>query len=232
MRSNPGAKRLLAMPLAVVVVALTALLVAGAAARTPVTGPWAGTWTTNLGTLTLDQDGSRIIGSYTHDRGRVVGRATGRTVTGTWSEYPTHETPGDAGTFRWTLDPSGKSFQGHWRHAFSNTWSGTWGGTLAFRPAAGVSWTGQWSSDWGTMTLRQNGSHVTGTYTFYGGRIDGTAIGRTLTGTWGKAPTYVGPPDAGPIVLQLAPSGLSFAGKWGYEGQTLDGSLTGTRLET
>ena len=132
MRFNPGAKWLLAVPLAVAVVALTALLVAGAAAKTPVLGPWAG----------------------------------------------------------------------------------------------------QWSSDWGTMTLSQKGTHVTGRYTFYGGRIDGTAIGRTLTGTWSKAPTYVGPPDAGPIVLQLSPSGLSFTGKWGFEGQRRHGTLTGARLET
>ena len=43
---------------------------------------------------------------------------------------------------------------------------------------------GTYASTWGAMTLRQDGAHVTGTYAYHGGRIDGTLDGDTLRFTW------------------------------------------------
>jgi hypothetical protein len=82
------------------------------------------------------------------------------------------------------------------------------------------------------MTLVQKGSHVTGTYFHDDGKLEGTAIGLTFSGRWSEEPTYAGPGDAGPVVLQMDPSGLQFKGKWAYEGQTPNRSWSGIRAET
>jgi hypothetical protein len=93
-------------------------------------------------------------------------------------------------------------------------------------------WDGKWSTNWGTMTLTQKGTHVTGTYAHDHGKIDGTAIGLALAGRWSEEPSYKGPADAGPVLLQMAPSGLSFTGKWAYQGHTPSRSWRGVRAET
>jgi len=205
-----------------------ALFVTGAGAQARVAATWGGNWKTNWGTLTIVQSGSRLTGSYTHDKGKLVATVSGLTATGTWSESPTYKGPKDAGAFVLTLAADGKSFAGHWRYTSSKAWSGTWHGTLV--PVAAVGWTGQWSSNWGVMTVTQSGSAVTGSYTHDSGKIQGTVSGLTLTGTWSESPTYAGPTDAGPFVLTLSPDGLSFSGKWAYEGQTPDSNWTGSRL--
>jgi cell wall-associated NlpC family hydrolase len=76
-------------------------------------------------------------------------------------------------------------------------------------------WTGIWSSNWGTMTLTQSGSSVTGTYTHDQGKIKGTLNGDVVTGTWSEAPTRKGPMDAGDFEFTLQ-GGKSFTGKWRY----------------
>jgi hypothetical protein len=98
-------------------------------------------------------------------------------------------------------------------------------------PARGP-WDGTWSTSKGAMTLVQKGSRVTGTYFHDDGKIEGTAIGLTFSGRWSEEPTYAGPGDAGPVVLQIDLSGLQFKGKWAYEGQTPSRSWTGIRAET
>ena len=104
--------------------------------------------------------------------------------------------------------------------------------TAAGRTPASATWNGTWSTNWGAMTLVQRGSRVTGSYTHDHGKIEGTAIGSTLAGRWSEEPTYAGPGDAGPVVLQIDLSGLQFKGKWAYEGQTPNRSWSGIRAET
>jgi hypothetical protein len=221
--------------LAVLVVASLAagaLLSAGStAAQSTATRPWQGTWKTSWGTLTLVQNGTRITGSYTHDGGKVVGRVVGRTVTGTWTEAPTYKGPKDAGSFTWTLAPSGRSFAGHWRYASSRTWSSAWTGTLVATPTQ-VSWTGEWSSNWGVVKMTQTGARVTGTYPHDSGKIVATVSGVKLTGTWSEAPTYAGPRDAGPFVFTMSADGMSFTGLWAYAGQTPSSGWSGSRIST
>lgn len=43
---------------------------------------------------------------------------------------------------------------------------------------------GSYTSNWGAVTLRQNGNHVSGTYVYQDGRIDGTIEGNMLRYTW------------------------------------------------
>ena len=51
-------------------------------------------------------------------------------------------------------------------------------------PAASIDVSGTYASTWGAMTLQQDGTHVTGTYAYHDGRIDGTVDGNTLQFSW------------------------------------------------
>ena len=91
-------------------------------------------------------------------------------------------------------------------------------------------WTGEWDSDFGAMSLSQSGTAVTGFYTHDQGKFTGTVKGRKLTGRWSEAPTYSGANyDAGPAILTISADGKSFSGDWGYDGQG-GGHWNGTRL--
>lgn len=81
---------------------------------------------------------------------------------------------------------------------------------------SGISFNGAWNTDYGTLTLVQDGENVTGEYSHDGGTIKGTVIGNVLKGTWSEAPTHRPPDDAGEIEFQLDPQGTSFTGKWRY----------------
>lgn len=83
------------------------------------------------------------------------------------------------------------------------------------------SWSGKWSSNFGTMTLKQTGGAVTGSYTHDKGKITGQVAGNLLKGRWSEAPTYSGPDDAGPFEFKLTAGGKSFDGRWNYEGRGL-----------
>ncbi|MBT8439007.1 MAG: hypothetical protein KJO91_04710 [Gammaproteobacteria bacterium] len=76
-----------------------------------------------------------------------------------------------------------------------------------------VSFTGRWKTNWGIMTLNNNGS---GNYTHDKGKITGSVNGRTLKGTWSEAPSYSPPNDAGDVEFTLSEDGDSFSGKWRY----------------
>lgn len=78
------------------------------------------------------------------------------------------------------------------------------------------SWEGEWDTNWGKMTLKQNGNKVTGTYIHDEGRITGTVFGDKLIGTWSETPAYAPPNDAGDIEFNMSADGKSFTGKWRY----------------
>jgi hypothetical protein len=90
-------------------------------------------------------------------------------------------------------------------------------------------WTGEWDSNFGAMSLSQSGTAVTGYYEWQGGKFTGTVNGKTLTGRWSEAPTYSAPDDAGPAILTISADGKSFSGDWGYDGHG-GGHWSGTRL--
>ena len=89
---------------------------------------FAGTFTSNFGTLTLEPpDASGAVrGSYTHKGGRIDAKLDdhGLTLKGRWSE-PDHAKDG---TFELTLDETGNTFSGSWKYAASSAWDGQWTG--------------------------------------------------------------------------------------------------------
>jgi hypothetical protein len=93
---------------------------------------WAGTWSTDWGTMTLRQSGASVTGNYTHDSGHITGTASGLTLTGRWDEAPTRKGPNDAGSIRWTMKPDLRTFSGTW--TYDGGGGGSWVGTRTSAP--------------------------------------------------------------------------------------------------
>jgi len=90
--------------------------------------------------------------------------------------------------------------------------------------------TGVWDTDFGDLTLTQNGNKLKGNYSYQGGRVDGTIIAvNTATGTWSEAPTYQPPHDAGDFIFTIQPGCKTIKGQWRYGSCDWDGDIMGTR---
>jgi MscS family membrane protein len=72
-------------------------------------------------------------------------------------------------------------------------------------------WSGYWATTWhdggARLQLDQQGDKVTGTYPLYGGRIEGTAKGPQLEGTWSEGS------HSGSLIFVMGRDGNSFAGR-------------------
>lgn len=89
---------------------------------------------------------------------------------------------------------------------------------------AAPSWTGDWNTTWGKMTLKQNDNIVVGTYPFKDGRIDAQVIGNKIIGNWYQSN------GSGQIEFEMDSNGIKFQGKWKYSDKNSWNSWTGTRL--
>jgi hypothetical protein len=96
--------------------------------------------------------------------------------------------------------------------------------TLISEEPGGI-WTGVWEctfavSGYGghdiTVVLNQDGNHVTGSYDWEDGLIEGDIEGNVLTGMWSEGPSYQPPNDAGEIEFTISQDGKSFTGLWKY----------------
>jgi len=89
-------------------------------------GTFAGVWNTTFGEMRLQQDGARVIGTYTSGGGEIQGVVSGNTLTFRW--YERERGSGGPGVF--TLSDDGESFTGQWAYDGSesestSTWTGT-----------------------------------------------------------------------------------------------------------
>jgi len=207
-----------------------------------------GKWDTDWGGMNLLQVGNTLTGTYDYEGGKIQGTIDGNTATGTWSEAPSYQPPLNAGDFIFILSADGKIISGKWRFG-SCDWDGDIRGTRGEQPAPPIpptptptptpitptgDWSGTWSSNWGQMTLSQNGNQVTGSYTHDNGKISATVSGNTLLGTWSEAPSYTPPNDAGDMVFTMSADGQSFTGDWKYgsTGNWQKNGWQGTRMST
>jgi hypothetical protein len=195
-----------------------------------------GNWDTEWGNMTLTQNGTSLTGTYDYEGGRINGTVDGNTATGTWSESPSYQPPLDAGDFTFTLSSDCKAFTGDWRYG-SCDWDGDLRGARAQQPiplpvTPTGGWSGDWSTNWGDMTLTQSGSTVTGTYSHDTGHISATVSGNYLQGTWSEYPSYAPPNDAGDIEFTLSADGKSFSGHWRYDSSGEWRGWTGTKTST
>ncbi len=90
--------------------------------------------------------------------------------------------------------------------------------------ATTYSWAGTWKTNWGDMTLTQNGSSVSGSYNWNGGKISGTVSGNVLSGTWTQTN------GKGKFRFVMSSDGKAFTGTYGYnDAEPKSGSWDGTR---
>jgi len=87
-------------------------------------------------------------------------------------------------------------------------------------PMAVANWTGTWQCGSTKVYLTQSGNMVTGWTDYQNGKLEGTATGNTLNGTWSMSPSLTGR-----IQLIMLADGKSFAGTYGA-GSAISGSGT------
>lgn len=97
----------------------------------PALSEWGGGWSTDFGTLTLQQQGDQVSGAYAYTnagvqvQGRILGAVTGNRLDFAWEE-----SPGGAGSGHgsFTMSADGASFTGTWGQGNSTTGGGNWNG--------------------------------------------------------------------------------------------------------
>jgi hypothetical protein len=90
---------------------------------------------------------------------------------------------------------------------------------------AGSSFAGTWDTDWGSLTLRQDGTNVIGEYSGqFTGTIEGTVVDGSLKYTWKQTNG-----EQGSGVFRLADDGNSIRGTWGTKDSADGGEWTGRR---
>lgn len=75
-----------------------------------------------------------------------------------------------------------------------------------------------------TLTLRQEGKRVTGSYDLYNGTLKGAVLDDTLVATWQQAGNRRG----GSARLHLSADGQTLQGAWAYDPSVYSSGLTGT----
>ncbi len=64
--------------------------------------------------------GKDVVGTYGKNIGVIKGTLSndGKTIKGTWANFPTYSSPNDAGKFEITISTDGKSFTGKWKYGY------------------------------------------------------------------------------------------------------------------
>jgi hypothetical protein len=196
---------------------LTLLLTAVFGFAQPVTG----IFKTDFNELTISGNGSEITGTYKHQNGRIEGTLNGRTITGRWYQSNGH------GRFVFEFHADYSGFTGKWNYNEAEPnrqWNGTRIGGGPPPSAPDETSLGVYNSDFNELTLRRNGSQVTGTYKHRNGRVEGTLSGQTLTGMWyqdnGK----------GRLTFEFNADFSAFTGKWNYNDAEPTRQWNGTRI--
>lgn len=85
---------------------------------------------------------------------------------------------------------------------------------------SGVSYAGTWDSTWGKMVLRQDGKHVSGSFTGYReGGLTGDLDGDVWHFIWDQRV----PRSHGRGFMQISPDGQHVEGRWGYLKDDIEG---------
>ena len=164
---------------------------------------WSGEWLTDLGVLTLKQDGDRIEGEYGPNQS-LTGTVDGAKATVEW------RVGRNAGTGAFEMADGAMAFTGAWNHgngAFGGTWRG-WKRDPKAAKGKPADFSGVWRSSLGIMVLEQKGDKLTGTYGCEGwSTVEGTVKGRTCEFTWKRIRW------SGPAWIEMTPDGKAFFGR-------------------
>ncbi len=181
------------------------------------------------------------------------GTVNGNQLSGRWQNNFPDSYPHHGGPFAFSLDSSGRSFQGNCKGDYEYTWDSPVTGVRTdsgsvippyippnpnqtpYIPPnpnpvpSGCNFTGTWDTDFGDLHLTQTGNVLTGSYNWKDGRIVGTVSGNSATGTWSQSPSFQPPDDAGDFTFTLSSGCQSFSGQWRYGSCGWEGTIRGTR---
>ena len=90
-----------------------------------VVGYWSGDW----GNLVFREQGDKLVASYNHDEGTIVGQIVGDKLVGWWCEAPARTADADAGEveMRFITNADGtRSIDGRWRYGTQGEWKEDW----------------------------------------------------------------------------------------------------------
>ena len=205
----------------------------------PEPASFAGTWETTSNsapfTLTLQQVGNTVIGTYTPANGTIEGTITGQTLRFKWIS------DGGKGTGRFVIDEDEMAFRGSYSNGEDpDTADVTWNGTRKLGGGGGktvVSFAGVWDIKPGgpaagaagafDMTLSQTGARVTGSFFIARGKIrgqiEGDVIGNILVYRMVVGSQRIN----GQFVMDQG--GKSFTGTLNREGTNDNKPLTGIK---
>ncbi|MGE5404555.1 MAG: copper amine oxidase N-terminal domain-containing protein [Candidatus Saccharibacteria bacterium] len=84
---------------------------------------WTGTWDAGpiFGTMTLVQTGTSVAGTYTQNKGQILGSVSGSQLTATWLKAPSYKPPNDSGLVMMVMSVDGKTATGVWSYGVSDT---------------------------------------------------------------------------------------------------------------
>jgi hypothetical protein len=82
-----------------------------------------GTFSTEWGDMVLQQNGSRVTGTYTHGSGTIEGTLNGKVLTGTWKQ-----TGNKNGKFRFEFNDDFSAFKGKWNYGDAEPTRDGWTG--------------------------------------------------------------------------------------------------------
>ncbi len=94
-------------------------------AAADVVGYWSGDW----GNLVFREQGDKLVASYNHDAGTIVGELVGDKLVGWWCEAPSRGPDQDAGEveMRFITNADGtRAIDGRWRYGTQGEWKEDW----------------------------------------------------------------------------------------------------------
>lgn len=194
---------------------------------------WTGAWDTSYGELRLVQVSDNVYGDYNDGNGTIEGKLdkNNRILTGYFYNAKAKK-EGDFTFIRW----NGNSFKGSWNW-YNSTEKAEWNGTKSSSAFPSLKyygkfnepvWTGGWDTNFGPITLRQNGSSVTGDYTNADGWIRASyhPPTRTLSGIFFNRRAN----KKGQFEFFLEKNDKYFSGKWSWLNNESGGKWNGKRV--
>lgn len=188
-----------------------------------------GNWRSTFGLIQLEKKGNLVKGKYndTDGSGFLEGRISrdGKILIGRWNE-------GDiGGSFIFQMQHGHNSFTGRWKRNDA----GKWGKWMAVREAENVqtvqkepeAFTGRWETNFGSLTLKFDGSLLTGEYRgrINRGRLQGTLDSKTgrFNATW-RDNKY-----RGTVEFSMLKGNQAISGEWRYSDNEYGGKWYGIR---
>lgn len=169
---------------------------------------------TNYGIMILTFDGSDVSGSYSYEGGQISGMLEGNTMPCTWSQN------NGSGNCIASFSNNFKHIDLKWNYAGETDWKGDWGGTLIRQRGSSEPFYNDsprvrvYDTNYGAMTLHFDGSEVSGSYTYQGGKISGTLEGDTMPCSWSQNN------GSGSCIATFSNNFRRIDLKWNYAGET------------